>query len=1414
MANQITIFTEAQCAACREAKRLLQALLLKIQGDDGLARLSPSSLSNVGFSLASLRYAACLWSSSSPSGSHFALPAPGYCERHRRSAPAACVASTLATLREGEEGDAENPRVLRAASSSQRLAAEAAGAAEDGAEDVAARAAAEGAREPSARRRRTAVDEGLEEEAQRWRLVEISLTQYPERRSELMQLSNSFAVPQVFFNNYLVGGLQALQQLEAAGALEPLLTQCRDNYAYRTLPAVSRALWKERETEKDRSRRWDCGASVRLALHPPPPHPFFDTPLSLYQRSSIAGRVEEARRASEGGLHRPSSTPTKESSSSRFSLRLPLHHSVRLCTGPSASLPPSAAGEFAAADLQTSSVRGERERQGPERVPARRRRFSATSMERSRRDDTPEEGETQSEVAEAAVPADALEHERRTRRIRGSFRFVGRRSSHSSPPAAERQQGLVEGGAGAQETRPRTPPLLHPSAASSCPARCSPSGTAFAAAQAQGEEKKEPPQEEEECASEEAREGEEGEEGEREVCGGDRGREELQGEANGGRRISFQSHPAVAELERKALLGMSFQSSYFLSPSSCTRVASLSPLDPRFEPPLYSPRKSASSKEAEEIKNRDPFYAGAFYIPATEADLASGEATVVRDPLTGQKMKRITYATLLRILQTLLPIAERAGLRAQKHTFVASEAVTVFCNKLHFASREAAVQFGADLVRRSVIELANQDQLVTFADSPSLVYRLQMHQEPLVLNWTVIWTKPVLSSFMGLAKFLHNFWLELEEAHREVGGLVNAAEVKSDPRYLEFQIAVCELQTVDLLSLKSETVKKTFLINIYNLLSRHALIEVGVPSDTMPRKNFFSSVSYCIGGYRFTLNELENGLLRCNRRSCYSLTKPFGFRDQRLRFVLNEFDPRIHFALNSGARSCPPVRFYEAESIEEELRIAGEAFCESDSNVRIDLPGKTLWLSKIFSWYENDFGSNAVKVALFLLPFLRGEKREDLGALLRAAKVRIPQPESPREGAAAAGEFCDPSPQADAPFATCAASPRSPEGCVAAGRGFSLRIGGRDESRPQTAPPRPLEPSPACAASPGEREQQAERGDREDKSASEPGAADALAAAAPSGEGGGVCSPGARTPGGAGGGPPGTFFQKLLTRSRSSIAAIENSPLAHAASLFTRSGSSIFLPGTSGAAFKIKYLEFDWTADVDLAQRYRGSWIGDVVGRVQTAFPAHMMSLTGGSGNRAKSPPASGGPRHPSGGGGGGETQEERGEGAVSGNTSQASQGRSTHISALSTGASCASAPGSHAKAGGGGRTLEADAERHAGETGDARAKRHEEERRITSAARERGALAGASDDGNSNSDSRGDGGGRRRFRARMRGGGSDPKGKAAGTDHETGKREDERDKEGRRTGKSRFIRGGQKKTSRDRTREREQEGKQESKSR
>ena len=85
---------------------------------------------------------------------------------------------------------------------------------------------------------------------------------------------------------------------------------------------------------------------------------------------------------------------------------------------------------------------------------------------------------------------------------------------------------------------------------------------------------------------------------------------------------------------------------------------------------------------------------------------------------------------------------------------------------------------------------------------------------------------------------------------------------------VDFQNLVRLLPFVDLQSIKnSKTVNLAFFINLYNILTIHSLVSWKKLKGRMTmsdweRTNYFNMFKYCIGGYLFSLNDIEHGLLR------------------------------------------------------------------------------------------------------------------------------------------------------------------------------------------------------------------------------------------------------------------------------------------------------------------------------------------------------------------------------------------------------------------------------------------------------------------------------------------------------------------------------------------------------------------------
>eukprot|EP00612_Vaucheria_litorea_P003082 CAMPEP_0171461258 /NCGR_PEP_ID=MMETSP0945-20130129/5780_1 /TAXON_ID=109269 /ORGANISM="Vaucheria litorea, Strain CCMP2940" /LENGTH=239 /DNA_ID=CAMNT_0011987573 /DNA_START=198 /DNA_END=914 /DNA_ORIENTATION=+ len=217
------------------------------------------------------------------------------------------------------------------------------------------------------------------------------------------------------------------------------------------------------------------------------------------------------------------------------------------------------------------------------------------------------------------------------------------------------------------------------------------------------------------------------------------------------------------------------------------------------------------------------------------------------------------------------------------------------------------------------------------------------------------------------------------------GKTVDYASLSKSSEFEEFKAQTTQLNDVKLDEM-TETERKAFFINVYNALTIHGILSLGCGDSLFERLQFYAKVSYSIDKFVFNLNEIENGVLRENRRSPTPFTKiPFSADDPRLKFT-SKCDPRIHFALNCGAKSCPPIRFYDPEKIEQQLDLATKAFV---NGLELSENGKSLRLSKIFYWYRNDFGSNDREILEWIEPFVTApEKKEAVKNQLKGKDVK------------------------------------------------------------------------------------------------------------------------------------------------------------------------------------------------------------------------------------------------------------------------------------------------------------------------------------------------------------------------------------------------------------------------------------------
>lgn len=96
-----------------------------------------------------------------------------------------------------------------------------------------------------------------------------------------------------------------------------------------------------------------------------------------------------------------------------------------------------------------------------------------------------------------------------------------------------------------------------------------------------------------------------------------------------------------------------------------------------------------------------------------------------------------------------------------------------------------------------------------------------------------------------------------------------------------------------------------------------------------------------------------------------------------------DFDePRIHFALVCGARSCPPLAgsAYRADTLHAQLDAQARTFLRNRAKNRFDADSRTLYLSAIFKWFGDDFTDDADDLAAYVARYMPTSQAQQIQA--------------------------------------------------------------------------------------------------------------------------------------------------------------------------------------------------------------------------------------------------------------------------------------------------------------------------------------------------------------------------------------------------------------------------------------------------
>jgi hypothetical protein len=211
----------------------------------------------------------------------------------------------------------------------------------------------------------------------------------------------------------------------------------------------------------------------------------------------------------------------------------------------------------------------------------------------------------------------------------------------------------------------------------------------------------------------------------------------------------------------------------------------------------------------------------------------------------------------------------------------------------------------------------------------------------------------------------YKLWQDLLSKHYDPARGMDYKGLKQDKAALDRLRS--QMAAVDVASL-SKPEQLAYWINLYNVSV------VGVVADNYPvesirdistdpiiRLNVFKKPNVLVKGGTMSLDEVENTKIR------------EGFKD-----------PRIHFAINCAAESCPPIRPepFTGARIDQQLDDQARKFLNGPHGVRLEQDGGelTLHATKILDWFKDDFATWGGGTIPFLKKYLTPDKVKRIDA--------------------------------------------------------------------------------------------------------------------------------------------------------------------------------------------------------------------------------------------------------------------------------------------------------------------------------------------------------------------------------------------------------------------------------------------------
>lgn len=335
----------------------------------------------------------------------------------------------------------------------------------------------------------------------------------------------------------------------------------------------------------------------------------------------------------------------------------------------------------------------------------------------------------------------------------------------------------------------------------------------------------------------------------------------------------------------------------------------------------------------------------------------------------------------------LIHTHRRAVVSTFPKTFTGDDAITYIAHAREIA-RNKALQVASLLIERKFVNSVYPKAGLPFSDDSTL-FQFSHDMVSTALNASIPAYERI-SSVSDLALSIRNSILELYGKYLSNDGrAVDYNGLGASPEFNRYKQKAAMLQRANVEHLTHEE-KLAFFINVYNALVIHGRVVFGYPVGAYKIYRFFNDVKYIIGGHEYSCDDIENGVLRANRKGVGQVFKPFGKYDPRLSSSLSQNEPLIHFALVCGAKSCPPISTYSAETVMAQLKLAGESFLESEDGCSLDMEARIIGLSLLLKWYKEDFGTKELNVLNFVRNNMPdGDKKTSLSKLIDSGKYKV-----------------------------------------------------------------------------------------------------------------------------------------------------------------------------------------------------------------------------------------------------------------------------------------------------------------------------------------------------------------------------------------------------------------------------------------